>query len=442
MTRPERETRRAGTLIVDPSGGGLSGDMFIACLFALGVDPRAVEREVARLPRLEPFRIVAGRVKRRGISVWRVRVKCHGATRSRDLGTILGMIKRSPLDGRVKELASRIFTVLGEAEGKIHGVPLEKVHFHEVGAVDSIVDIVGAVVALSMLGYPKLYHRPFRLGCGTVSTAHGTMPVPAPATIELLKGRTVRLGTEEGEVVTPTGAVLMKVLAGELSSTVSFAPKRIVYAAGTREPEQGPGILRVIEAELCTPGRDVTVLRTTIDDMNPEHYQHVQDLLFEAGALDVFLMQLIMKKGRPGILMTVLCEPELRDRIIGLIFRETTTLGVRFSIEGRDELERWNGEVETPLGTVAVKKTRLGDGSIRTAPEYESCRALARSKGVPIADVYREACSASGAPGSAETRGTAGNVTGKGTAGRRSRPKRDVRRKPARSKRTARSRKE
>ncbi len=362
--------------------------MFLAGFFALGVSPKAVSNEVAKLPKLEPFRIVCGRVKRRGMSAWRAKVVCDGRTKDRDLGSIVRMIDRSPLDGDVKELASKTFMLLGEAEGKVHGIPMERVHFHEIGAVDSIVDIVGAVVALSLLGFPRLFHRPFRLGSGTVVTSHGELPVPAPATIELLRGRTVRLSHETGEIVTPTGAALMKALAEELSFNLSFSPKRIVYSVGTREPAAEAGLLRIIDIEGLPFEREIVVIRTTIDDMNPESYEYVQERLFAEGALEVYLTQLIMKKGRPGILVTVLCESNDREKITNLLFRETTTLGVRVSYEGRKELERRTEDVKTPLGTVRIKRGVLPDGTVKISPEYESCKEIARTKGIPIGAVY------------------------------------------------------
>jgi len=379
-----------GFIIVD-AAGGLSGDMFLAGLFALGADPARVAREVKKLPGLEPFSIRTERVKRGGVAALRARVRCPRTARERDLASILAMIERSRLDERVKELSEKTFRVLGAAEGKIHGVAADHVHFHEVGAVDSIVDIVGGIVALATLGFPAVFHRPFRLGSGFIRVAHGTLPVPAPATIEILRGRTVRLDNEDGEVVTPTGAALMKVLASELPEFYSFSARRIVYAAGTREGGPAPGMLRLIEAEERPFTGEVTVLRTTIDDMNPEIYGYVQERLFEAGALEVYLTQLIMKKGRPGVLLTVLCENAVKDVLLDILFRETTTLGVRVSREGREELERWTEKVTTTLGTVQVKRGRLRDGSLKSSPEYESCKVVARSRRVPIRDVYETA---------------------------------------------------
>ena len=402
MQKRGREIGGGRMIVVDPTSG-LSGDMFLAGLFALGADPKRVEREVGRLPGLEPFRIVFGRVKRHGIGACRVRVVCDAEAKHRHLGDILRMIDRSRLEPGVKELAKKTFELLGRVEGKIHGVPAKKVHFHEVGAVDSIVDMVGAVVALSELGFPPLYHRPFRLGSGTVRTSHGELPVPAPATIELLEGRTVHFGSAAGEVVTPTGAALMKALAEEISAHRPITPGRIVYSVGTRAERDNPGMLRLIEAEQVPIERDIYCLRTSIDDMNPEIYQHLQELLFERGALEVYLTQLVMKKGRPGVLVTVLCEEAALGSVMDTLFRETTTLGVRVSTEGRAELERWTESVSTPFGRVTVKKGRLPDGTLKSSPEYESCRRVSREKGVPILDVYREARGAKTAKGKART---------------------------------------
>lgn len=386
MAARSTSKRMPGAIIVD-AWGGLSGDMFLAGLVALGADPGDIAREVKKLPGLEPFSIVTERVKKTGISALRAKVCCSKRVHERDCAAILDMIDTSRLKPRVKELSAKTFRILGAAEGRVHGVKRERVHFHEVGAVDSIVDIVGVVAALSMLGFPPLFHRPFRLGSGFISSSHGRLPVPAPATIEILRGRTVRLGSADGEVVTPTGAALMKALAKELPELYSFVPRRVVYAAGTREAP-APGMLRLIEAEAQPFQREVAVLRTTIDNMNPELYGYVQERLFEAGALEVYLTQLIMKKGRPGTLLTVLCEPDAKDGLLDIIFRETTTIGARVAYEGREELDRWTEKVKTPFGNMQVKRARLRDGTIKTTPEYEACKAAARRHGASITDVF------------------------------------------------------
>ncbi len=390
------------TIVLNPSAG-LSGDMFLGCLFALGADRREVQKRVATLPGLERFRIVAGRVKRRGVTAIRARVICPGSAKPRDLKAILSMIRRSKLGREEKEAASRTFTVLGEAEGKIHGVPTDNVHFHEVGAVDSIVDIVGTSVALSLLGFPKLYHRPFILGSGTINFSHGTLPLPAPATLEVLKGRTVSFGAVEGEVVTPTGAALAVSLADELPADMPLRIDRVVYSAGTREKGGEPGMLR---AAACSGtgaggvGKDdlrglVTVIRTTIDDMTPELFGYVQEKLLKEGALDVFMSPVAMKKNRPGVLLTVLCQPVSADRLAGALFEETTTIGVRIGYEERLELKRSAVHVDTPFGRISVKRAVLPGGGVKTAPEYESCRKAAKKHGVTMRDIFEAAVAAS-----------------------------------------------
>jgi uncharacterized protein (TIGR00299 family) protein len=383
-----------GAIILDPSLG-LSGDMFLGCLIALGADRRKIEKKVATLPGLEKFRIVAGRVKRRGVTAVRARVVCPKKARARDLKGILSMIRRSGLDPEAKECASRTFTLLGEAEGKIHGVPTSRVHFHEVGAVDSIVDIVGTAAALSLLGMPKLYHRPFVLGSGTITFSHGTLPLPAPATIEVLRGRSVSFGTADGEVVTPTGAALAAALAEELPPGITFRADRVVYAAGTREKGGEPGMLRAVSClEDDDPRGLVAVIRTTIDDMSPELFGNVQEKLFEDGALDVLMSPVSMKKNRPGVQLTVLCAPGTEDGLAETLFEETTTIGVRIGYEERLELERASTFVDTPFGRIGVKRALLPGGGFKTAPEYESCREAARRHGVPVREVFEAALAA------------------------------------------------
>ena len=422
-----RTQKTVDTIVLDPTMG-LSGDMFLGCLFALGADRREVLKQVSTLPGLEKFRIVSGRVKRKGVTAVRARVVCPDRAKPRDLKAILSMIRRSKLSREVKEAASRTFTVLGEAEGKIHGVPADRVHFHEVGAVDSIVDIVGTAVALSLLGFPKLYHRPFILGSGTITFSHGTLPLPAPATLEVLKSRTISFGTIEGEVVTPTGAALAVALADELPADMPLRIEKVVYAAGTREKGGVPGMLR---AAVCSgpgacsdpgPGGDgkddprglVTIIRTTIDDMTPELFGYVQEKLLEEGALDVFMSSVAMKKNRPGVLLTVLCQPGSADRIVGALFEETTTIGVRIGYEERIELKRSVAHVGTVFGRIAVKHAVLPDGGVKTAPEYESCRKAAKKHSVTLREVYEAAVAASIVGKDIRRGKTAGAGKGKG----------------------------
>ncbi len=378
------------TLIVDPAAG-LSGDMFLGCMFQLGVDSERAAAAVSSLPGMDDFEIVTEEVSTRGISMKRTRVVCDTKTHSRNYRDIRKMIRESELGEGVKDCAESIFRVIAEAEGKIHGHRPEEVHFHEVGAVDSIVDIVGCAVSIAMLGFPKIYHRPFRLGQGMISIAHGEIPVPAPATLEILKGRKSRMVEEEGEIVTPTGAAIMKAAAEELPGSLVFSPGKVVYSSGTRDYGGGPGFLRITAAERAPEQRDVIILRTTLDDINPEVLGYLRERLFGRGAYEVYFTNVIMKKGRPGVEVTVICSGSIQEEIVREIFMETTTLGIRITREERVELERWMETAETPLGNIEIKFRRLPDGSADFSPEYESCRRAALKNGVAIERVYQAA---------------------------------------------------
>jgi len=378
-------------LVVDPTCG-MSGDMFLAALMALGADLKTVKGELKKLGGLERFDIKLEKVKKKGLVASRAVVECAESHHERNLGDILGMIDSSGLDERVKGLSGEVFRALAEAEGKVHGLPTEKVHFHEVGALDSIIDIIGAVVALKELGFPDIFHRPFVLGSGTIEIAHGRIPLPAPATIELLEGRRVSFVDEPFEIITPTAAALMRVLAMELPAGFSCTPERVVYAVGSREEAEVRSMLRVIEAQTGSYNYgDVVVVKTVIDDMNPEIHGFVREKLSAAGALDVYITQVVMKKGRPGVELTVLCREEELGAVVDVLLRETTTIGMRISREARVEIERWTEKLETLVGEVEVKFCRLPDGSVKGSPEYESCRALALESGVPIREIYSKA---------------------------------------------------
>ncbi len=378
------------TLVVDPAGG-LSGDMFLGCMFEMGADPKRVSGIVADLPGLEPFEIITERVIFRGIVTRQTRVVSDSKPSARNFSDIISMIKKSGLGSSITGPAIEIFRVIAEAEGKIHGKKPEEVHFHEVGAVDSIVDIVGSVAALYLLGFPKIYHRRFSLGSGTISIAHGVLPVPAPATLEILKGKEVTMIEMDAEIVTPTGAALLKVLAEPLPSSLSFRPKRVVYSSGTRDCNGDPGLLRVIEAEKVSSQREITVIRTTVDDMNPEILEYLRERLFELGAFEVYFTVVVMKKGRSGTKVTVLCPDDIKDEVSIAIFRETTTFGMRITSEKRIELDRWIESVNTPFGDIEIKFRELPDGLVDFSPEYESCRKAALAREVPLEKIYREA---------------------------------------------------
>ncbi len=386
MATNEIPNSKRTVIIVDPAGG-LAGDMFLAGLLALGADPEKIARKVRTLPDLERFSIRFGKKKWGSIVAHRAIVECEPSSIERDHERIEKMIDRSLLDRREKELARAVFRTLAEAEARVHGIRASNVHFHEIGAVDSIVDIVGSVVALSELGYPKLYHLPFRLGGGFVETAHGRLPLPAPATMEILRGRTVRFVEEEGETVTPTGAALAKTLARELPREAAFKASKVVYSCGTRDSGAEPGLLRMICADRRSLRCPIYVIRATIDDMNPQIYGHIFELLFDMGAREVYLAQVLMKKGRPGVELNVLCDCEKVDSILEAIFEETTTIGARVSVEAREELERWVEEVKTCYGPIKVKKAILPGGAVKVAPEYESCKRAAKKFGAPLSKV-------------------------------------------------------
>ena len=302
----------------------------------------------------------------------------------------------------MKEKSIAVFRRVAEAEGKVHGMPTEEVHFHEVGAVDSIVDIIGGCIALELLGKPRVLAAPVIEGTGWVNCAHGRFPVPTAATLEILGARGVSVNQcdEPHELVTPTGAALLAEFAESFALMRGVIPERIGYGLGTRDMNTRPNVLRsvlgqaeaAIEAKPLDWERDtVTVIETNLDDINAEHLGHFVETALEAGALDVFHTSIQMKKNRPGVLLTVLCAEADADRFSEIILRETTALGVRRHAADRRKLRREVVTVETPLGQVRVKLGRLNGELVQAAPEYESCRAVAAKAGVPLKAVYAAA---------------------------------------------------
>jgi len=273
-------------------------------------------------------------------------------------------------------------------------VPADHVHFHEVGGVDAIADIVGAALGVEALGITSIYVGPLPLGSGVVQSRHGPLPVPAPATVELLQGFVVKPGDGEGEMVTPTGAAILRGFGAVSGPAPFFNAERVGYGAGTRRLADRPNVLRVMlgaRAGLGAGRDEMLVIETNIDDMNPELYEHTAARLFAAGAADVTLVPAQMKKGRPGILLQVLASPDRRDAVVGVLFAETTTIGVRFHRVERLKLERRITEVATPYGPIAVKISGGADGPRTVAPEYESCRTAAAQHGVALREVYEAA---------------------------------------------------
>ena len=368
---------------------GISGDMTLGALVDAGLSFAALESELDKLS-VREFTLSQRRVEKHGIAGTKIDVNAREGHIHRHLKDVLEIINNSAISASAKEKAARVFQKLAEAEAKIHGTTIEAVHFHEVGAVDAIVDVVGAIIGLELLEIEAIYASKFRFGSGHTRGAHGAMPVPVPAVVEMTKGFPSERTDIPYELVTPTGAAILTALASTIGETIQLRTESTGYGAGTRDVEQVPNLLRVEIGELIAdPQTDFPVLlETNIDDMTPEIYGYLIDRLLEAGARDAFLTPVIMKKGRPGIQLTVLTDPNKETELTELIFSETTTLGIRRLPVQRHILERRADTVQTPYGPVRVKIADIG-GKQRITPEYDDCARIAREKQVPILDVYK-----------------------------------------------------
>jgi uncharacterized protein (TIGR00299 family) protein len=316
----------------------------------------------------------------------------HAATHHhahRTLAEINALIDRSSLSADGKARATSLFRELGVAEAAIHGTSLDKVHLHEVGALDSIIDIVGAVYALESLRLDRIVASPLNVGGGTIKSAHGVYPVPAPATLRLLEGVPIYSGAQQAELVTPTGALLVKSYASAFGAIPPMTVRAVGYGAGSRDFPETPNVLRVLigEADAAAAATSVVVIEADIDDMNPQIFGVVMDTLLAQGALDVFYTSIQMKKNRPGILLTVVAPPAARERLTTTIFRETTTIGVRYREMARECLEREEVMVQTPVGAVRVKVARRDGRVLNASPEFDDCVRLARERNVPVKEV-------------------------------------------------------
>jgi len=324
----------------------------------------------------------------------------HGHSHGRGLTEIREIIGRAAISARAKETAIAIFTALGTAEAKIHNIDIEAVHFHEVGAVDAMVDIVGAAVGAEALGVDEIVCSPLNVGGGTVKCAHGVLPVPAPATVELLQGAPVYSSGIQMELLTPTGAAIVKTLAARFGSFPEMTIEKSGYGAGTRDLPGHPNVVRITIGESAstlaakTAQETIAVLEANLDDLNPQVYGYVMERLLEQGALDVFGMPVQMKKNRPGTLLTVLCKPEDAAQLTQIIFAETTTLGVRSRQEQRQTLGRRWVSVTTPWGDVRMKIASMNGTVTNYAPEYEDCRRIAAERHLPLKTVMQEATTA------------------------------------------------
>jgi pyridinium-3,5-bisthiocarboxylic acid mononucleotide nickel chelatase len=368
---------------------GISGDMNLGALLGLGVDPDLLRAELGRLD-LGGWDLRVERVERGGIAGYHVEVVTADDQPHRHLGTILEIIDGSGLDPAVKTRAGAIFRCLAEAESRVHDRPIEAVHFHEVGAIDAIIDCVGAAIALEVLAPARIVASVVELGSGLVDCAHGRLPVPAPATEAILRGVPTTRGRVPFEATTPTGAAILVTQVDEFVQTATLTVERIGYGAGSR---QGPipNLLRVLLAEAPdAPVDRLAQLECNIDDMNPELYGHVMDLILERGARDCWLTPIIMKKGRPAIAVGVLCTQDRAGPLTDLLLRETTTLGVRVQTLERRALAREHRTIETAFGPIQVKLARMDGRVLRGKPEYEDCRRISRERGIPIHEVYAE----------------------------------------------------
>jgi hypothetical protein len=372
---------------------GASGDMILGAFVDLGL-PMAGLREALGSLAIEYGEVTTERVTRAGVSAAKFRVIEHaadastgGAHKHHHLKHIVAAIRRSSLPPSGQERAAHLFERLADAEASIHGTPIERVHLHEVGALDSIIDIVGAVYAFEWFGVNDIVVSPLNVGGGTVRCAHGVFPVPAPATARLLTGAPI-YGNGTMELVTPTGALLLTGYAREFGPLPPMRVDRIGYGAGDRDPKDAPNVLRVLRGERAQAAEhQVVQIECEIDDMNPQLFGPLMDRLAEAGALDVFYAAVQMKKNRPGTLVTVIAPPDKREAVTAVLFTHTTTIGVRFQEMRRDTLDRRIVIVETPLGPLRIKVASRDGRVLNAAAEFDDCARVAAERGMPIKDV-------------------------------------------------------
>ena len=367
---------------------GISGDMTLGALIDAGADRRMLVEQLEQLD-FGNFEVRFEQVDRSGITATRAVVETGEQHHHRGLSQIVKIIERSRLSAGVKERATRIFTRLAGAEARVHNVPVDDVHFHEVGALDAIVDVVGACIGFELLGVERFAASPLHVGSGMVEMAHGRFPVPPPAVTELLRDRPVYATDIVGELVTPTGAAIVSTLCESHGPLPAMRLQATGYGAGGRTYEKFPNVLRVLVGVVETDAQNerLVMLETNLDDVSPQVVGHLMERAFKRGALDCFFTSVQMKKNRPGVLVSVLCRPAERDALTQLIFNETTTLGVRSYEVERRALARESVTVETRFGAVRVKLARQHGRLTHATPEFEDCRAAAEQHGVPLRDV-------------------------------------------------------
>ena len=377
--------------------------MTLGALVDAGCDVERLRADLRGL-QVPGWELSAEKVWKNGMAATYVKVKTENQSKHRSLGAIHEILQKSQLAPGVRERAAAIFTKLGQAEARVHDVPLEKVHFHEVGAVDAIVDIVGACIGFQALGIDKFACSALNVGGGTAKMAHGVLPVPAPATADLLQGKPTYSNGVQKELTTPTGAAIIATLCDSFGPQPPMSVSAIGYGAGTADLESQPNVVRILigeAAEETVAGFDeeIAVIEANLDDMNPQIYGYFLEKALAAGALDVYTTPVQMKKNRPGTLLTVLCKPQDTNTLMSLIFAETTTFGARTYRAQRRTLPREFLKVATAFGDVRVKISRVNGRILHVAPEYDDCRKLAVEKSVPLQRVISEALRAYEASG-------------------------------------------
>jgi pyridinium-3,5-bisthiocarboxylic acid mononucleotide nickel chelatase len=374
---------------------GISGDMTLGALLDAGVPIEQLRAELQGL-NLPGWELTAEKVWKNGMAATYAKVRSQDVQTHRSLSTILGIIEKSSLAPSVKDRAAAIFKKLGDAEAAVHDVPIEKIHFHEVGAVDAIVDIVGTCIGFAAVGIESFACSALNVGGGAAKMAHGVLPVPAPATAHLLLGKPTYSNGVQKELVTPTGAAIVATLCASFGPQPPMTVTAIGYGAGTADLEGQPNVLRlmvgeVAEKRVAAESETIRVLEANLDDMNPQIYGYFLEKALATGALDVFATPVQMKKNRPGMLVTVLCKPEDEAKFHEMLFAETTTLGVRTYTAERRVLARQWETVHTSFGEVRIKVARLNGHISQASPEFEDCRKLAAAKNVPLQRVMEAA---------------------------------------------------
>ena len=375
---------------------GISGDMILGAFVSLGVALKEIQKGLKYL-NVKGYKLNSRQVKRNGFVGTKVNVVLNQASqknhRARSFNDIKTLIEKSDLPQFVKSNSIEIFRRIGKVEAKVHGTTINKIHFHEVGAIDSIIDIVGGTLGMNLLNADFIVSSPINTGEGMVKCKHGTLPIPAPATLELLKGIPCFSRGIKKELTTPTGAAFIGHFSEKFGSLPNMRVLGTGYGAGTMEIKEIPNLLRVVLGEIkeSSQNRSMKMIETNIDDMNPEFYDHVTDQLFKAGAVDVFFAPVNMKKNRPGTLLSIIAPDEYFDSVVRIVLEETSTFGVRHYDVDRIVLPRKQKMIKTSFGKVRVKIGSFNESTLTISPEYEDCKKIALRKEIPIKMVYEEA---------------------------------------------------